>query len=155
MIKDNACLLIDDSYNASPASMIAALRDLGEMNARLPLAILTDMLELGDHSHSAHLQLAEELIQNGIAKVITAGPLMRQICASLPEQIAAVSFDDSDSLIHQLKKDATSLLKPSDVLLVKGSHGSGAYKIAQHLINEFTHHPSAPIKPDGGACHAA
>ncbi len=154
-INSQNIVLIDDSYNASPASMRAALEDLRESGAHAPVVILSDMLELGQQSHDAHLALAPLIAAAGAVSVITAGPRMRAMCTVLPQNLACYCYEDADALKTALQSTDSFLPDSADMLLVKGSHGSGAYKISQYLIASHSRQPAGPAQPSGGASHAA
>ena len=80
---DGVITLIDDSYNANPASVRAALSVLATAQGR-KLAALGDMLELGDHSAALHAELAGPIEELSIDRVFTAGAAMRHLHDALP-----------------------------------------------------------------------
>jgi UDP-N-acetylmuramoyl-tripeptide--D-alanyl-D-alanine ligase len=125
-------LLIDESYNASPASMRAAFAVLAAMkpkNGGRRVAVLGDMLELGKDSEKLHAGLAPALAEANVDLVFTAGPQMRALFDALPAHLrgfhAASAADLADKLSTQLR--------PGDVVTVKGSHGSRMYELAARL----------------------
>src|SRR5258705_9935754 len=82
-------LLIDESYNANPASMRASLAllghaDVGPRGRRI--AALGDMLELGPHGPALHAELAEAVLAYGVDLVFCCGPLMRSLWEALPSE---------------------------------------------------------------------
>src|SRR6185312_16677222 len=84
--------LIDESYNASPASMRAAFAVLGAAQPKpggRRIAVLGDMLELGDEAARLHAELAQPLVDAGIALVFTVGTNMRALHDALPRSCAA------------------------------------------------------------------
>ena len=115
--------IIDESYNASPISMRAAIVTLAASAPRhgsRRIAILGDMLELGEAAPAMHGALAQTLIENRIDLVYTAGPLMRHLHEALPPHRRgghAVNADAVASLI-------VTALQPGDVVMIKGSAGS-------------------------------
>ena len=120
---ENPVILIDESYNASPASMEAAFRvvaliDPGRGGRRI--AILGDMLELGSMGPKLHADLALPLRAAGINLVYTCGTLMKNLHDSLPANQRGTHRDTSTELA-QIVPD---VLVPGDVVMVKGSHGS-------------------------------
>lgn len=115
--------LVDDSYNANPSSMRAAVAVLG--NAKPAgggrrLAVLGDMLELGDEAPILHAGLAAPLRQAGIDLVFTCGSLMAALSEALPPAMRGGHASDSQALAPEV----IEALRPGDVVLVKGSLGS-------------------------------
>mgnify|MGYP001380796913 CR=1 FL=1 len=131
-VGDGTIELIDDSYNASPVSIAAALEvlaqtELGPSGRRI--AALGDMRELGDKSADLHRGLAAHVIAAGVDLVYAAGPEMKHLCDALPETIGVVHTPDSDQLIQPLLDE----IQPGDVVLVKGSAGSLMGKVVDAL----------------------
>ncbi len=112
-------LLIDDSYNASVASVRAGLAVLAAQTATRRLFAFGDMLELGTEGPAQHATLAEDASKI-CDLVFCCGPLSAHLFAALPTQHRGGHFPDSTSLAPALH-DA---LKPGDAVLVKGSLGS-------------------------------
>ena len=149
-IKGHNVLLINDSYNAGPASMTAALADMARRPEAHKTVILTDMLELGDKTHLSHEALIPYIEAAKPALVLCAGSAMAQLCAALPDEITAHHYEDATSLINALDTHLPS----TDVILVKGSNGSGAPAIARHLLEAYqtAHQTPTPVK---GAMHVS
>lgn len=117
--------LIDDSYNASPVSMRAAfekMADIADQEQPRPrlLAVLGDMLELGEQSRELHVGLVPTLVNNQIDLVFAAGVLMRHLYDALPEEMRG----DYDETALGLAPKVVQRLQPDDLVLVKGSNGS-------------------------------
>jgi UDP-N-acetylmuramoyl-tripeptide--D-alanyl-D-alanine ligase len=118
---ESGALLLDDTYNASPESMLAALNLLAELEGR-KVAVLGDMLELGQYEKQGH-----EMVGVRAAEVtdilVTVGKLGHMIAAAAQEtgfgSENITEFENQDEVIKYLK----NLLKQGDVVLVKGSHG--------------------------------
>ncbi len=115
--------LIDESFNANPASMGAALA----LGGTIPLpqggrriAVLGDMLELGPSGPSLHAALADEVVGNGFARVFAAGPLMRSLADALPPDVEISWRERAADLVALVLND----VRAGDVVLVKGSKGS-------------------------------
>lgn len=128
--------LIDESYNANPASMRAAislLRDSEPHGNGRRIAILGDMLEMGEHSPVVHAGLAEPLIEAGIADVWLGGPDMGALRDVLPEGVETVYHDTAD----QLAAHALVAVQPGDVLVVKSSKGTGFSRIVAALLDKY------------------
>jgi UDP-N-acetylmuramoyl-tripeptide--D-alanyl-D-alanine ligase len=121
-------LLLDESYNANPASMRAALDLLSQMPGRR-LAALGDMLELGERSAELHAALVDPIVSAGVDRVFTCGPQMAHLHAALPPDRRGAHESDSTSLAAAVKE----ALRPGDVLLVKGSLGSRMARIVDAL----------------------
>ncbi len=125
--------LIDDSYNASPASMKAAIRTLGIYSNRRKVALLGDMLELGNKSITFHMKLLDSIVKYDVDKVYTVGKFMLKLHRLLPGNIKGTHFNDS----NQLKSNLANIVQNNDVVLVKGSRGVKMDFIVQGFIIEY------------------
>ncbi|MBL1431627.1 MAG: UDP-N-acetylmuramoyl-tripeptide--D-alanyl-D-alanine ligase [Robiginitomaculum sp.] len=123
-------ILVDDSYNANPASMKAALDTLSRFNAPRKLAVLGQMLELGPTEARLHSELSWPIEQAGICKVWCVGELMGHLAGKLPLHRQAIVPDDIDNLANSIYAE----LQDGDILLVKGSNGSGVHRVAKGLL---------------------
>jgi UDP-N-acetylmuramoyl-tripeptide--D-alanyl-D-alanine ligase len=122
--------LIDDCYNASVASITAALNTMPEpKNGGRKIAVLGDMLELGEQASSLHRSLATAITANRIALLFTAGARMRELYDSLPLPLQGAATPDAASLLPLLKTH----IKPNDVVLIKGSNGMRLKQIVEGL----------------------
>ena len=122
-LDDGVLTVIDDSYNASPASMRAAFAVLGNTRPQSGgrrIAVLGDMLELGANSTQLHAALAGDLETNRIDQVFCAGPDMAALDDALPAAMRGGKAANSMSLAPQV----SNAVKAGDVVLVKGSLGS-------------------------------
>ena len=128
-IDNKKVTLIDDSYNASPASVRAALNYLGKNSGR-KVAILADMLELGGASAELHKSLEKEITTNAIDIVLTYGNLMNELNKILPKMVKKKHFLDLNSLKEYIKK----ILDDGDTVLIKGSFGTKLYEIIPSLV---------------------
>jgi UDP-N-acetylmuramoyl-tripeptide--D-alanyl-D-alanine ligase len=118
-VPGGTALLLDESYNGNPASMRAALSVLRLQPARRRVAVLGDMLELGDMGADEHRALAADVA--AVADTVFAcGPLMRELFDALPAAIRGAHAPDSAALAP-LVSDA---MAAGDAVLVKGSLGS-------------------------------
>ena len=124
-------LLINDSYNAGPASMAAALSYVAQRSARHKALVLTDMLELGDLAHKAHHDLLPLIHDIAPDTLILIGPKM----AALQKFCEAIPACHSKHNIDDILPDLPHLLAGSDLILVKGSNGSGAPQCASALLS--------------------
>lgn len=125
--------LIDESYNASPPAMRAAFAVLAAMepgSGGRRIAILGDMLELGTESSVIHAKLAQDLVEAGIDLVCTAGADMAHLSEALPRDMRAGHTARAEELLPLVRK----LIRPGDVVVVKGSHGSRMGLIVEALL---------------------
>ena len=116
-------LLIDESYNANPASMRAAIAVLGAVSRESyprRVAVLGDMLELGEGAEGYHLGLAGPLGAAAVDLVLCCGPHMRKLFEALPAAGRGAWAPDSAALIPHV----VDALRPGDAVMVKGSLGS-------------------------------
>jgi UDP-N-acetylmuramoyl-tripeptide--D-alanyl-D-alanine ligase len=128
--------LIDESYNANPASMRAAIAVLAAAQPYSDgrrIAILGDMLEMGELSGELHAELSGPLLAAGIEHVWLAGPDMATLKAHLPESVSAIWFETTDELAAY----ATSAVRGGDVVMVKSSLGIGFGKIVAALLDKY------------------
>jgi UDP-N-acetylmuramoyl-tripeptide--D-alanyl-D-alanine ligase len=114
-------LLIDESYNANPTSVKAALAVLANAKGGgRRIAVFGDMLELGADAEAAHAGLAPAVLEADVDLVFTCGPLMERLHNALPAARRGPHEPDSKALAPHV----TDALKPGDRVLVKGSLGS-------------------------------
>ncbi|MFT4327848.1 MAG: UDP-N-acetylmuramoyl-tripeptide--D-alanyl-D-alanine ligase [Wolbachia pipientis] len=125
--------LINDSYNANPTSMKVAIRTLGTYSNLRKVALLGDMLELGNESIVFHTELLDSIVEQNVNKVHTVGKFMLELNKLLPENIKGMHFDDS----NQLKSNLANIVQGNDVILVKGSHGMRMDLIMQEFTIEY------------------
>ncbi|USG60406.1 UDP-N-acetylmuramoylalanyl-D-glutamyl-2,6-diaminopimelate--D-alanyl-D-alanine ligase [Sneathiella marina] len=121
--KGGSYMVIDDSYNASPASMRASLEVLSNLypdGKGRRIAVLGDMLELGEKSGDIHRSLKEDICAAKIDLLFACGSNMAQLKKAMPSTIESVHQDNSNLLIKPLLAAAG----PGDIILVKGSLGS-------------------------------
>ena len=124
----NGIQVIDESYNANPASMAAALALLGHAKGR-KLAVLGDMLEMGEGGPALHAALIEPIAAAHADLVFASGPQMKALWDALPASRRGAYAENSAALAPKL----TSILKPGDTVLVKGSLGSRMAVIVEAL----------------------
>jgi UDP-N-acetylmuramoyl-tripeptide--D-alanyl-D-alanine ligase len=134
---DNGATIINDAYNANPRSMELALKTLSQVQeAERGIAVLGDMLELGQLSEEAHARVGEKVASLGVDFLFTLGERAQIIAgkarqAGLDEGRVVVSMDHRD-LLHKLKKT----IKRGDWILVKGSRSMSMEKIVVGLMGE-------------------
>jgi len=118
--------VIDESYNANPASMAAALALLGDSKTR-KIAVLGDMLEMGAGDH--HAELAGPIAEANTDLVFVAGREMKALWEALPPKRRGAYAENSAALAPELLK----ALAPGDTVLVKGSNGAKMSLIVEAL----------------------
>lgn len=129
-IDGGAFTLVDESYNANPVSMQAALKTLGARKvAGRRVAVLTDMLELGEGSSRFHAELAEPIARANVDVVFLAGVHMKSLWEALPPTRRGGYAEVTEKLTTAL----AGAIKPGDVVMVKGSNGSRAGVLAGAL----------------------
>jgi UDP-N-acetylmuramoyl-tripeptide--D-alanyl-D-alanine ligase len=125
--------LIDESYNASPAAVRAAIAVLASATAApggRRIAVLGNMLELGADSGRLHAELAAPLIAADIALVFTVGDDMAHLHAALPERMRGAHC----ATAVEMAPIIAAALRPGDVVTVKGSLGTRMSVIVKHLF---------------------
>lgn len=124
--------IIDDSYNASPLSMHAALDTLKSLPGKRKVAVLGDMLEIGKYAEEAHGRVGR-LAGKFVDVLITVGPLSKFIAEAAREaglhNNKIFSFDMADDA----SKPVQDLIKKGDIILVKGSHAMELNKIVEGI----------------------
>ena len=130
---DSNIKVIDDVYNASPDSMKAAIEILKDLGEGRKIAILGDMLELGDYSQKGHAEVGEAVAHKGIDILITVGQESKFIGTG-----ASSCGMDNQNIIHlESNKDVIeyldTLIEQGDRILVKGSRGMKMEEIVEYL----------------------
>lgn len=114
--KLSRCTLINDVYNANPASMAAALKVLAQAEGRR-VCILGDMGELGSASAEGHVRMLELAIELGIETILAVGPRMTTAAQTLAPKANLLAFPTQTDLLSALP----NLLQPGDTILTKAS----------------------------------
>ncbi|MEO1561802.1 MAG: UDP-N-acetylmuramoyl-tripeptide--D-alanyl-D-alanine ligase [Pseudomonadota bacterium] len=127
--KGGTIRVIDESYNANPTSMAAAFDVLIQAGAIRKIAIVGDMLELGEDEVSLHSGLAELPSVSKIDQVHTVGPLMEALHKALPTAKRGSHFIDAEAALNVLN----ALLLPGDAVMIKGSKGIQVSRLVTHL----------------------
>ena len=139
-------VLVDESFNANPASMRAALATLALQEVPAGgrrIAVLADMGELGESGPAAHKSLVHAVTTSGADIVFAAGPLMRGLWEELPERIRGQHAEKASDL-HEVVAET---VRAGDVVMVKGSKYTLVSKVAAHLKSRFA-------APAAGAANA-
>jgi len=124
-------LLIDESYNANPASMAATLKSLGgEKQATRRIAVLGPMRELGTHSAQLHADLAPAVLDAHVDQLILIGEEMRPLAEQV---VGKVSLDFVDT-VEQATNELLHRVRPGDAVLVKASNSVGLAKLVERVV---------------------
>ncbi len=127
--------ILDDTYNASPDAMVAALDTLKNIESRRDIVVLGDMRELGEYSEKAHLAVGD-LIFGSIKEIWTVGDSAKLI----GEEAVKNGFDQKNVFNFEKSEDVGRLLqdhiKPGDLILVKGSQSLRMEKIVEEIMAE-------------------
>lgn len=126
--------VIDDTYNASYDSVASALELLGKSNSR-KIAILGDMLELGEYAEDIHRKVGKEVEKNNIDFLITVGKLSLYI----KDEALKNGFNKDNIYSFENQEDTydllNNLLKNGDLVLIKGSHAIKLEKVVEEIMN--------------------
>ena len=125
-------VLIDDCYNANPMSMRSAIDNLVETAPGRSVAVLGDMLELGEDEQRFHREIGAHLAARGVGVLVTVGPLACEMAAVFPRE--AHSVPDAMAAAELLN----GMLAPGDTVLVKGSRGVGLERVGETLLARET-----------------
>ncbi len=128
-VKGGRALVIDEAYNANPASMRVTLAVLGEETATRKIAVLGEMRELGDKSDEYHAALAGPVRDAGVQLVILVGEQMKPLAEALEGQVEIVHVPDAAAARDRL----TATLEAGDAVLIKGSNGVGLFAVVATL----------------------
>ncbi|MBE3587804.1 MAG: UDP-N-acetylmuramoyl-tripeptide--D-alanyl-D-alanine ligase [Thermoanaerobacteraceae bacterium] len=138
MVEKNGITIINDAYNANPASTGAALQVLAEMGAGRRIAVLGDMLELGREAFPGHRRVGAAVAAGAVDYLVTVGELGRIIAtgaveAGFPPGRVFAAASNTEAVDHLRPR-----LLPGDVVLVKGSRGMGMEQIVRELLEKVT-----------------
>ena len=127
-------LLIDESYNANPASMAATLKSLGaEKDIKRRIAVLGPMRELGEYSDELHAGLAPAVLAAQVDGLILIGEEMSPLEAALERQVEVERVRSVGEAIDALRR----LVRPGDAVLVKASNSVGLAKLVESMAKEL------------------
>jgi UDP-N-acetylmuramoyl-tripeptide--D-alanyl-D-alanine ligase len=135
MVRQDNYSVIDDTYNASPASVKAALDVLADLDdGQRKLAVLADMLELGTQAGEIHYDMGRYAASRGIDWLLTYGDLSNNYVSGYKDAGGKHGrfFEAKDELIRELRDN----LRDGDVILVKGSRGMKMEEVVAALIKE-------------------
>lgn len=139
LINSGSVLCLDDCYNASPRSMSAALNVFSKIsgNWRRRVAILGDMRELGELAESAHKEVGAQAARSGVSLLVAAGRYAEHVkegalLAGMPSANIVVAPDALAAL-----EVSAALLRPGDIVLVKGSRALGLEIVVDWIVQNF------------------
>ena len=130
-VGDGEALLIDESYNANPASMAATLGVLGQQKAERRIAVLGDMRELGGQSPGFHAALAGPIEAANVEFALLVGPEMKALAFELEGKINFEHVPDAAAALDRL----VGLIAPGDAILIKGSNAIGLARVVDALAS--------------------
>jgi UDP-N-acetylmuramoyl-tripeptide--D-alanyl-D-alanine ligase len=126
-------ILLDDTYNASPVSTKEAIKVLGRLQAPRKVAVLGDMLELGPKSDELHAGLLSDLESAQVGVVVLVGQHMKSLYQALQLHSPAIQSYWEESPVT-VAVNIKSILRPKDILLIKGSQGMRMELITKALL---------------------
>ena len=126
------CTIIYDCYNANPSSVQSSLEHFSDMKHSNKIAILADMLELGNEAERYHKELAPYVINSEVGCLCTVGPLMRNLYNELKHNVKTIHFDNSEDLYAAMH----DLVTEESMILFKGSKGMKLSSVVERLIKQ-------------------
>ncbi|NCN99662.1 UDP-N-acetylmuramoyl-tripeptide--D-alanyl-D-alanine ligase [Candidatus Falkowbacteria bacterium] len=131
--------IIDDTYNSSPESAIAAVKILGKIQVEdnaTKYAVLGDMLEIGSYTEEGHRRLGEAIVKNGVSHLIAVGERSRDIIRGATEAGLADDYIFYFDKAAEAGQFLQNRIKAGDVILVKGSQGVRLEKVVKEIMAE-------------------
>jgi UDP-N-acetylmuramoyl-tripeptide--D-alanyl-D-alanine ligase len=130
-IEEKGLVVVDDTYNANPASMQAAFMTLAQLPANRRVAVLGDMYELGEKSNAEHVEVGRTLAQHGFDALVAVGGFSEHLAAGASAAgVDAHAFETVEDAISFLE----TFLEQGDWVLVKGSRGMKMERIVNGLL---------------------
>ncbi len=138
VIRQNNITLINDSYNANPSSMKEALKELGHMKGeRRAVAILGDMLELGEFSEMAHTEIINAASEMGLNVFVAVGEMMsssvqkwdKERGRQIKKELTIYTFKNTDEAVQNISE----IVKQGNIVLIKGSREMGLERIIKGI----------------------
>ena len=134
--KSKNITIINDCYNSSPDALKSAIQSVGILQQQINnnqhqrvIAVIGDMLELGENSQKYHQQIANELLKNQIKTAIFVGKESKIAFDTLPNNYNKMYFSTTDDFINKID----DILENKDILMLKASHGLHFDKILEYL----------------------
>jgi UDP-N-acetylmuramoyl-tripeptide--D-alanyl-D-alanine ligase len=135
-VKGKTAVLIDETFNANPTSMCAAFATLASAEPEgegRKIAVLGDMLELGEISKEAHRDLLKPLLEANVDQVFAAGANMKFLWDDVPDKLRGTYAPEA----HSLTENLVAAIQPGDVVMIKGSKGSKMHPLVDALLTHF------------------
>jgi len=132
----NSSLIIDDTYNSSPASVLAALGTLEQIKANRRIVVLGDMLELGNSSQEEHLAIVKNVLEGKFDKLIVVGKRMHEAARLFlgdSNDIGSILFFSNPTEAGKILK---GIIGNGDLVLVKGSQSMRMEKVVEEIIDD-------------------
>lgn len=129
--KEKEISIIDETYNASPASVAVAIENASLLkgNDNRVIVVLGDMRELGDKSIEFHINLQTPILNHNIDKVFCVGQLMKNLFDALPDELKGIHTENSGDMAKAIMPH----LKQNDIVMVKGSRSMQMEKIVDEI----------------------
>lgn len=135
--------VVDDSWNASPASVISAIDKIKYLEeSGNKILILGDMLQLGNDEVKRHKELTKVILREGIDIVYSIGELANSLLDSLPKKLRGGSFRTTDNFIGAFRDKSIDFF-PGDVVLVKGSNALKLWRVVNALCGHDKLHTAS------------
>lgn len=125
--------VIDDTYNANPNSMEEAIKVLRDMSGARKVAVLGDMLELGEWTRQAHVDIGKSVVRNGINQLVGLGENSKYIAQGAASEGMSQKKIHSCLTVAEVNEHLRKLLRDGDVVLVKGSRGMKMERIVDFI----------------------
>lgn len=133
---EKAKTLIDDSYNSNPVALEVTLKSVAELRAKRKIAVLGDMLELGEDSVKYHVSAGKQVVESGFDLLVTVGPLSKHMADGAREKGMPKECIHTFENSQEAAKSLGGLLEHGDLILVKGSRGIKMEYIIEQLKEE-------------------
>ena len=142
--------LVNDAYNANPASMRAAAEAMASFNGRRRVLVAGDMLELGEKSVELHRDTGRAIAASGVNLLVGVGKLGRHIAAGAAE--AGLGAVEEIESVEAAERRLPKLLKNGDVVLLKGSRGMAMERLVEPIRRRFAKKPAGTSRRRTPSC---
>ena len=133
-ISFNNITIIDDTYNASPSSMQSGLISIDEIKDKRKIAVLADILELGDYAKEIHLKMGKVFKELKYDVLIAYGENMKYLIENAKNYIKEVYYCKDST---EAEKKVREIMRENDVIYFKGSNSMFVNKIVDDLKKDF------------------